>query len=167
MKHLFALAAIAAISLIAGCATQTISATSPAPIIAQNKTIASDFTATAGNLNCAVAIGILPATDPAVGCVNSALAAFNLPAVSCVNGVPTVAAASTTSPAASFTATNAGLVSGGSIAYIKLAQAQAVQPVTVSAACKQLLGQLQVDGLAATANPLGTVETILGLPQIK
>jgi hypothetical protein len=162
------LVALSALALTAGCATQTITAGPQAPAIASNKTVVSDFTDAAGNLNCAVAIGILPATDPAVVCSNAALAAFNLPAVTCVTGVPTVTPPSPPVAGAvtSFKATNGGMISAGTIAYIKLAQAKA-PPITVSASCEQVLGKLQVMGLTAAANPLGTIEQILGLPQIQ
>jgi hypothetical protein len=153
--------------MLAGCTalgtTQQISAApTPVPIV---KPIATDLTQTAINLNCAVSIGILQPTDPAVGCVNSALAASNLPAVTCSGGVATVGVPATTT-VPSFTATNAGLASAGSISYIKLAQQQARTPVTISPACKQLLGQFVVDAATAAANPVGTSETLLGIPQI-
>ena len=162
MKYLFA---IVALLLLAACASQTITAT-PQSAIATNKPVVSDFTATAGNLNCAVAIGILPATDPAVMCANDALVKFSLPSVSCVAGVPTVAAPVPGTAPVSFKATNAGLISAGSIMYIKRAQAGAA-PITVSPTCEQLFGKLQVDGLSAASNPIGTIENILGLPTFK
>lgn len=164
MKQLLS---IGIIFLLAGCAGTQVISSAPAPLVASSKPIVSDFTATAGNLNCAVQIGLLPATDPAVTCANAALAAFGLPAVSCATGVPVVAAAPTGTSAPSFTATNAGLVSAGSIAYIKLAQAANAKPFTVDPSCETVLGKMQVMGLAAAANPVGAVESIVGLPQIK
>ena len=145
---------VIALLALAACATQTITS-GPAPVI-QSKTVANDFLATATNLNAAVAAGIIPATDPTVTCANNAVSVFNL----------APPAANAPAPA-SFTVTNAGIISAGSIAYIKFMKANNAAPITVSTNCEQLLGHLQVMGLAAVQNPVGTIENILGLPKIQ
>lgn len=153
-RYSVAAMACLAIAGMAGCGTtQTISA-APPPII-KSAAVVDDFKATAANLNAAVTAGVLPANDPAAACVNDALVK---------TGITPPAGAATPS---SFTVTNAGLVSAGSIAYIKVRMAQAAQPVTIATSCKELLGQLQIDGLAAAASPVGTLETLLGLPKFK
>lgn len=151
---------VAAISIgaalaLGGCATQTIS-NSAGPAI-HDKVIVTDLEATAANLNQAVAIGVLPATDPAVGCINDVLIKTGI----------TVAPNST--PAQTFTATNSGIVSAGSIAYIKIQLAKQLSnhPVVISPECKQLLGQMQIDGLATAASPLQTIKTLIGLPSFQ
>ena len=154
----FLLVSLAA--FIQGCASQQISNTSSSPLL-KNTAIVNDFKATASNLNQAVAIGVLPASDPAVGCINDALVATGI-----TPPPAPVLPAGQVAPPTSFQAVNAGAISAGSIAYIRLHQAKAA-PIVVSVNCKTLLGQFQIDGLTAAANPIQTIENAIGLPTFR
>lgn len=146
MKKLLILSII--IGLFSGCATQTLTPnSSPLAVVKKVANLATDLTTTAANLNAAVKSGALPATDPAVTCANDALVKTGLAA-------PAV-------PDNSFQVTNAGPVSAGSIAYIKLAMAKAKPPFVISPQCLQMLGQFQVDGLNAIANPRDAIVTTI------
>lgn len=152
-RYTVTLVACFAIALFAGCATQTITSGTAAPlaVVSKSPAIVADFKATAANLQAAVTNGDLPATDQANSCMQTVLVQ---------TGITPPAG---TAPAKQYTVTNAGALSAGSIAYIKLTKAAAATatPLAVPASCEQLLGHLQVLGLQAAANPVGAVETII------
>ncbi len=111
------------------------------PIPISNPTIVTDLQSATYNLDQAVAIGALPADDPAPKCLHGFLvkAGIELPAG---QAAPK-----------SFAPKNDGLVSLGAIAYIQVQQARVMsgQGVTVSMDCKALLGQFVLDGAAGVA----------------
>lgn len=147
MKRLTALLSIA---LLSACATQQISS-APDPLV-KSPAVVNDFKVTAQNLNDAQAAGMLPATDPAVACANDALVKTG---ISVPAGTP---------PAKTINVVNAGAISGGSIAYIKVQMAKKLTaPLVISPQCLQLLGQFQIDALTAAANPLQTLEQLIGI----
>lgn len=117
------------------------------------KVLATDLTATAFNLNSAVKVGALPATDPATGCVNSALAQFGL-----------------TAPAGpSFVPENVGPISAGSIVYIRAQQLKAAAGTLsgdLPVPCEALIGKLVVDGIKA-GNQIGNIAGQIGLLVVK
>ena len=152
MKRLFTLVACFIVAACAAPGPQTLTA-APVPLLMQNKTVQSELATTNANLNAAVTAGALPATDPAVVCSNQAMQAAGL--------------SGTTTPPQQFTVNCNGGLSCGSISYIKARIALNAKPFTVDPGCLQLLGQFQVDAATAAANPLGTAETLLGIPQIK
>ncbi len=83
------------------------------------------------NFNQALALGILPASDPAPGCLNS---------------VATLLGIGGTAPA-QFTPKITDLISAGSVGYIYLQQLKAATGGTlqVSPQCTQLIGQIIID----------------------
>ena len=134
------LAPITALGLLAGC-TAPISNSLPNDILNQaasgaiGQQVQNDLTATQYNLNQAVAVGALSANDPAPTCVNQAVAVLGLGA-----------------QGKSFTPQLAGVVSAASIAYIRAQQVKALAgsgTLQVPPACLQVLGQMQLDALAA------------------
>lgn len=91
------------------------------------------------NLDNAVTVGALDATDPAPKCFHGILGQLGIdPAVP-------------TTPAPSFTPRRSDLISEGSILYIRARQAQklAGQGVTVPSGCKELVAQFMLDAAAA------------------
>ena len=120
--------------LLAGCTTIS---TNPVAVPA-GSFVGKDLIAAAYNLDQAVAIGALKADDPAPKCVHGVLmqAGIEVPP-----GTPAPG---------SFTPQKEGLVSIGSIAYIKAQQLKGAK-LTVPQDCKALIGQLVIDGLTAPA----------------
>lgn len=116
--------------------------TSSLPIPITNPTIVTDLQSAAYNLDNAVAIGALPADDPAPACLHDILR----------QGGVEVPAGQV--PAKSFAPKNDGLASLGSIAYIQIQQAKAMSGnsgITVAVSCKALLGTFVIDGMTAVA----------------
>ena len=116
--------------LLAGCSTIS---TNPVAVSADSR-VGKDLVAAAYNLDQAVAIGALKPDDPAPKCVHGVLiqAGIEVPP-----GTPAPG---------SFTPQKEGLVSIGSIAYIKAQQLKGVKLV-VPVDCKALIGQMVIDGL--------------------
>ena len=131
MKYLLVTLAL----LLAGCTTIS---TNPVAVSADSR-LGKDLLAAAYNLDNAVAIGALSPKDPAPGCVHGVLiqAGIEVPPGAPVPG--------------SFTPQREGLVSIGSIAYIKAQQLKSLKGVTVPVDCKALIGGLVIDGLTAPA----------------
>lgn len=104
-----------------------------------NRTIVTDLQSAAFNLDSAVAVGALPADDPAPKCIHDVL----------VKGGIEVPAG--TKPAASFAPKNDGVASAGAIAYIIAQQAKQIarQGVAVDPSCEALLGRIVIDGVKA------------------
>jgi hypothetical protein len=138
MKSLFAFVLALALS---SCAIlpDTISseAKGPLALIGGNATIAKDLQGAAYNLDQAVAIGVLPANDPAPVCLHDVLvkAGIEIPI-----GAPAVK---------SFAPKKDGVASAGAIAYILAQQAKSVKPLEVSVSCEQLVGKIVIDGAKA------------------
>ena len=111
------------------------------PIPITNPTIVTDLQSAAYNLDAAVAIGALPANDPAPVCLHTVLQQAGIE-------VPVG-----TAPTKSFVPKNDGLASLGAIAYIQIQQAKIMsgQSITVSQSCKAILGQFVIDGAAGLA----------------
>lgn len=138
--------ALIVIALLAGCASTPgkistagpESALSGLPSIVAGKTVADDLAAAGQNLDQAVAIGILPATDPAVLCLGSVNKQ--------VNG---------TADAQSFAPENAGAISAGSIAYIIAQQARAAGGIKLPVECEALVGRLVIDGMRDARKLMG------------
>jgi hypothetical protein len=130
----------AALLALAGCANQPISNSPLTSIIPSN--VASDLAAARSNADQAEAIGALPVGDPLVACLDSV--------------VPNPACSSATPPAGcppasqSFVPTNDGLVSLGTITYIRVQQAKSLGTASVSAQCEQLIGKAVVDAAQQT-----------------
>jgi hypothetical protein len=136
MKKLFLVLPL----FLLGCAT-TITGGPPGqgPAVDPSSFLAKDLVAAAYNLDQAVLVGALPADDPAPACVHGVLinAGIELPP-------------GTTAPA-SFEPKREGLVSAGSIAYIRVQQLKAAsgKVLKVPVSCKALIGGIVVDGLTA------------------
>lgn len=141
MKRLL-FAALAALS-VAGCAS-TPSQISGAPpgggVTVTSPTIVTDLQSAAYNLDNAVAVGALAATDPAPACMHDILvkAGVELPAGAV--------------PAKSFTPKYDGVASAGTVAYILVQQAKQLQAsgVQVDPSCEALVGRVVIDGMKAT-----------------
>lgn len=122
MKALVVLPAV----LLSACATL-----GGDPLL-QNQVVKTDLADATANLNNAVKLGLLPATDPAV---------------TCLNAISAQAAAQV-----SFTPQVNGLISAGSVAYI--AAQLAKQGVQIDPACEALVGRVVLDGASAGAKAL-------------
>jgi hypothetical protein len=111
------------------------------PIPITDPVAVKDLKSAASNLDQAVAIGALPANDPAPACLHDALQKAGIEI-----------APGATAPQ-SFAPTNDGVFSLGTILYIQVQQAKAMkgQGITVSQSCLALLGQIHLDALMATA----------------
>ena len=126
---------IAFLATLTGCGTLITNSTGPT--VSPGSVLGTDLIAAASNLDQAIAIGVLPKGDPADVCLHGVLQQVGLESAP---GVP--------SPA-SFEAARKGLVSEGSIVYIKVAQLKNLKTVGITPECYALLGKLQVDGLKA------------------
>lgn len=124
-----AYAFIAALAL-AGCAGDTVS---PLPIDPSG-VVARDLKAAADNLQRAVDAGILKADDPAPQCLASVVADLQLDG-----------------SAEGFTPQRAGLISVGSILYIRHQQARELAKFQLPAACDAIVGRLVIDSAKAGA----------------
>lgn len=132
--------ALASALALAGCSSPPpISAGSPTPISVVTSlpgvggTIKQGILDAQYNLDSAVTIGVLPATDPGKACLDSVAGQLNAPG------------------AASFTPRVSDLVSAGSVGYIYLQQLKALtsgDPLTnLPPGCVQLVGQIVIDGV--------------------
>ncbi|MDE2469770.1 MAG: hypothetical protein KGL35_13790 [Bradyrhizobium sp.] len=140
MKRIFVpIVCVSAVAL-AGC-TAPISNSLPNDILSSaasgaiGQQVQSDLAATQYNLVQAVAVGALSPNDPAPACVNQAVATLGLGA-----------------QGKRFTPQLAGVVSAASIAYIRAQQVKALAgsgTLQIPPACLQILGQMQLDALAA------------------
>lgn len=102
--------------------------------------VQTDLADTQSNFAQAIQVGALSANDPAPVCVNQAVAALGLGA-----------------PNPSFTPKVSGVFSFASVAYIRAQQIKALAgsgSLTVPPACLQILGQMQLDALAAAIKGL-------------
>lgn len=106
----------------------------PSPVLTG---IASDIQAAAFNLDNAIAIGVLPANDPADACAHQALqqAGIEVPAGA--------------KPAQSFAPKHGSPLADASVLYILAQQAKSGPSFSVDVGCKALLGQMVLDGLGA------------------
>lgn len=131
------LIAVACLFLLAACAT-TISGPGQVVGISPTSTVGTDLLSTAYNLDNAIAVGALPADDPAAACVHDVLvkAGLELPPGS--------------EPAKSFEPKRDGIASEGAIVYIRAQNLKSLQGIDVSPECKMLIGQVVVDGARAT-----------------
>jgi hypothetical protein len=128
-------------------------ASAPAPLSPNGSTIGQDLSAAYSNLDQAMTVGALAATDPAAACVGSVMAQAGI----AVPGAP-----ATTAP--SFVPVNDGPASLGAIVYIRAKQAAAAAGgLTASPPCLQIVGQFVVDGLKAAANVQSQVGTITAI----
>ena len=141
MKRIIAVLAISLAAcastpqLIVGTGTDASGQTTQAPPIPiQNKTLITDLQSAAYNLDNAVAVGALPANDPAARCIHGVLQEAGIE-------IPPGGTA-----AKSFAPKNDGLVSLGAIAYIITQQKNTAPGVVVPADCKTTIGQFVIDG---------------------
>ena len=119
-------AALCAALLTVGACAPTISAHPTGGLIGGQVT--QGLIDSAWNLDQAIGIGVLPASDPAAACLHATIATMGLDA---------------TVPTATFRPRVTDLISAGSVAYILARQAQV--PVVVSPGCKALIGQIVLD----------------------
>jgi len=117
--------------LVAGCATISDQPTGGA---LAGGLVAQDLQDASANFDGAIAIGVLPADDPAAGCLKRVIADLGI-------GGP---------EPKSFEVKRSGLISEASIVYIRAKQARAgLGSVEVSTECKALLGQFIIDNAKA------------------
>ena len=126
--------------------TPIAAATPAAPSVVAS--VVTDLESASFNLDSAVGVGALSATDPAPACLHSVLTQLN------IGGAP----------AQSFVPRNDGLVSLAAIAYIRAQQLKTLQStgLTVSPACQAIVGKLVLDNmsLANKGLSLGLAPTI-------
>lgn len=120
----------------------TPSPAAPAPLLTPGPILAKDLVSATYNLDEAVKIGALSATDPAVGCMHDVLRQAGLDS----NGAPAV-------ERQSFVPKKDGAVSVGTTLYIIAAQARqaAAQRFELAPECLQIVGRIHVDALKLTA----------------
>ena len=151
MKRILSLAAIALLAAACASTPASISAVAPNQVVSlkETPTLQTDLTSAAYNLNQAVSIGVLPATDPAVTCVNDLLTKTGL--------------APNTTPPASFVPKNDGLASAGAIAYIIYQQQKTLSGgLKVDPSCEALVGRIVIDGAKAINAPAAA---LISLPK--
>lgn len=151
-----------AMAMLAACATPPPISSNPVQTAANaigalpiggpigGNTVVTGLQNAAFNLDSAIQIGILPATDAADGCVHGALQTLGAD-VTLANGMenPVMGAP----VAKQFTPKVSDLLSGGSVAYILAVQAKALAGggITVPAGCEQLVGHFVLTGVNAPA----------------
>ena len=120
---------------VAAC-TSTISS---APVgLDSASVLGKDLAAAKFNLDNAIAVGALPADDPAAGCVTAVLADLGLD-----------------KDAVSFEPQREGVVSTGAIIYIRVAQAKAFKDsFKLPSDCDAVLGRLVIDSVKAGSKAL-------------
>lgn len=124
------------------------------------QTFVTDLLSAQFDLNSAVQVGALSATDPAPGCLNDVVAKLGIDP-----NAP---------PLPSFVPKDDGVISLASILYIRYQQLQALQGggLTISPTCQQIVGKILIDSLAKqvkglSLGQLGNVSTtppLLGSP---
>lgn len=137
---------------VGACATPPTISNAPkqdviaAAIAKPDSTIGIGLQNAAWNLDQAIAIGVLPSDDPADLCVHAALQRAG------IETTPGAVAAKSFVPKVS------DAISAGSVLYIQAKQAQGAAPgITISTGCKALLGDVVLQGLAATAGAASVV----------
>lgn len=148
MKRLLA---VTALLTLAGCNAPI--SKSPIQDIASQiagSQVQTDLADTQANFAQAIQVGALSPNDPAPACVSQAVAALGLGAAN-----------------PSFVPKISGVLSFGSVAYIRAQQIKALAgsgTLQVPPACLQILGQIQLDALAAAlkASPGGGLLPTLG-----
>lgn len=132
------------ILIFAGCATAPISADPIRDILPSGPgtlggVVVAGLLDATFNLDSAVKVGALDATDPAPKCFHGVLTQLG---VDPANPVP---------PGQSFTPKVSDLISAGSVLYIRARQLQKAQGqgVSVPAGCKELIAQFLLDAAAA------------------
>lgn len=135
MKTLLILTTILALTgLFEGCATP-ISNNKGGIQISPTGRVGVDLLEAAYNLDNAIAIGVLPADDPAAACVHDVLQKTGVEAAA---GTPAVQ---------SFVPKVSLAASAGSVAYIRAQQLRSLKGIEVSIECKGMIGQFVVDGI--------------------
>jgi hypothetical protein len=125
------------LAFLSGCTTQI----SASPIndvtggTAAAGVLAKDFQSAAWNLDQAVSVGALAADDPAPACLHAILTDLGMEGP----------------PPPSFTPRNDGLVSAGSILYIRAQQLKKIQGggITVPVSCEAVIGRFTMDAVKA------------------
>lgn len=142
--------AILLVLLLCGCAQPPAISTSPLGGIPADSMIAVGLKDAAFNLDSAVAIGVLPADDPAA---------------SCIHGVMKDAGLEGNAPGTqSFTPRVSDIISAGSVAYIEAQKLKALGggAKAVPVGCDALVGRIVID--AARLGARGASSTLLPLP---
>ncbi len=130
------------LALLAGCST--ISGNPASDLRASSgllgKTVAQGLLDATFNLDSAVKVGALDATDPAPPCFHSVLQQLGIDPAMPTQG-----------PDTSFTPRRSDLISEGSILYIRARQLQKLQGAGIQTppACKALIGQFLIDAAGA------------------
>ena len=135
-------------SALVACSTPQPVSTSPAQDVLTataplGTTIQQGLLDAEWNLDQAIAIGVLPANDPADACLHQGLTAMGLEPSTPGGPAPTPA---------SFVPKESDLVSIGSVLYIRAQQAKALGvggTVTLPPGCDAIIGRLVVQGAAA------------------
>lgn len=142
------LAALPLLALLAGCANpppisanpvqsavNQVSAVAPGPV----QTVETGLLNAEWNLDQAIAIGALPANDPADVCMHQALTQI---------GIEPAPAGTATPPIKSFVPRETDLISTGAVIYIQIQQAKKIAgggSITVPVSCKAVIGQFVLD----------------------
>ena len=108
------------------------------PSAARPGTVTQGLLDAAYNLDQAVTVGALDATDPAPACVHGVLKDLGIDP------------ANPSTPLPSFTPRVSDLISAGAVLYVRVQQAKRLQGgIVVPADCKALIGQFVMDAAAA------------------
>lgn len=162
-KHvLLAMAAAIALAGLGACTTtvttggssaSTLWGVLPDPIKTQ---ATKDLLATAANMDAAVQIGLIPAGDPLATCPHQ----FNQ-----LIGIE-VAPGGVLPPTLTANLQVAGVVSAGSVAYLKALQLMQVkqQGIQIPAVCAQAFGEIQMQGWGTVFNVAGGIPITFTTP---
>jgi hypothetical protein len=152
MNRLLTTTALIGALALTGCATPAPISANPIQSVANvaastqlGGTVITGLQGAAWNLDQAIAIKVLPATDPADLCVHQALQAIGQD----VGQTPT--------PVAQFVPKITDLLSAGSVAYILAYQAKQLAGnggLTVPVSCQQIVGEFVLKGINAPANTI-------------
>lgn len=142
---------LTAMIFLAGCASAPVISSNPVQtvtnaVLPPGGTVVTGLQNAAFNLDSAIALKILPATDPVDGCAHGVLQAIGQD----VGQTPAP-------PAPQFQSKITDLISGGSVAYILAQQAKQIVAnggSIVPPNCEQIIGHLVILGINAPANAI-------------
>ena len=148
MKSIRFVAALGLMTILGGCTTPPPISSNPVQgaanvLLPKTGPVVIGLQNAAWNLDQAIAIKVLPATDPADACLHSALQTIGAD----VGQAPI--------PSSQFTPRVTDLISAGSVAYILAQQAKQLAGNAgslIPASCEQLVGHFVLAGVNAPAN---------------
>ncbi len=124
--------------VILGLALSACSSVVTTQVVSQESVLGQDILAAESNLKKAVEVGVLGDGDPALACLSGIVADLNLAG----------------EPAPGFEPEKKGLVSLGSVVYIRAQQAKAFADFKLNEDCEAVVGRFVLDSARAAAKVL-------------